>query len=167
MSAIRYSPEEKLEAIAQFYVCKTYLKTAKLTGISDMTIRDWVQSNDGQRILNEMREQHEEEFRNRAGELQTAVLEALHDRLENGNLLTKNVKVDGIYTKLEWREPVPTKELAYLLSVVTDKYRVSLNMPTKISRTQDGNTSMLEEFQKLTHDLREKKANAIEGETVN
>jgi hypothetical protein len=159
-----YTQEEKMHAIAEFYNDGTYARTARKTGIPKKTLEGWVKSPEGQQWLVMIRENAEEEFRNQAAGIIQKGLAQINDRIDNGN--TKTALYRGEVK--EWKEPLTAKELTVTTGILVDKLRVSLNLPTRIARSEGNQDMLLDQFEKVTEKLLEKRANsAIPGDKVN
>jgi len=158
-----FSDEFKMQAVALFYSVGNYKAAARELGIERKSLRNWVSSPDGQKWLRTLRDSKEEEFRNIASELVFKSLDQLKDRLDNGNVRTAHVKGE----LKEWREPLQAKDLTYSLGILVDKLRVSMNLPTRVTKTEDGGANLLKEFERLTDNLLDKKVEeSIPGEST-
>jgi hypothetical protein len=156
-----YTHEFKLNAVALFYDKGTYKAVGEELRVDQKTIASWVRAPEGQKMLIKMREDMEEELRHKYAIIIHKGMDGLNDRLDNGNVKTALVNGDV----KEWREPMNSKDLTYTTGIMIDKFRVSMNQPTRISKSTDGGASLLEDFEAIANKVIEKRVDqSIPGE---
>ena len=157
--------DTKFAAIADYYMTRNSIKTAEKFGIGSSTIREWMNKDpEAMEIMAQLREENEEDFRVKSTYIIQHGLDQLEDRVTKGEMMVE--RKDG--ESIEYRVPMTSKALTYTVGVQTDKLRVSLNLPTRISKSDGSSENMREEFMKLSREIRgvtEKRIEeSIEGE---
>ena len=158
----RYSHETVLAAAQAYYIKGNCRKAAKEvnsiygTEIPHQTISAWKRNNaDFQNAIQEFRDDNEDKFRAKTTILIQKGLDEMQDRLEFGNIKVDEVRhsVDEDGNKTvevdSHREKVGLKDLTYATGVMTDKLRVSLNLPTRITQGIDQTQNLLERFEEI------------------
>lgn len=132
MAQAGYTDAEKREVVRQYLVRGTYQKAADATGVPLNTIRSWKHETREwwDRVCNELITELEGEYRPGWVRVLGKAMEAIEDRIENGDhQLTK----DGLV-----RVPVKGKELGVILGIAADKLKsFGLMAPVKTQQVAE------------------------------
>jgi hypothetical protein len=135
-----YTDKDKLNAVCVFAVAGNSRRVAELTKIPEATIRAWKQTEWWNDAMSRIITEQDEELNTKLTKLVDKAVEAVNDRLENGNYIY-NPKLDKLV-----RKPVDAKELAIVTAISIDKRQLLRGQPT--SRIE--NISQDERLKKLS-----------------
>lgn len=148
---IHYSDKEKLNAVCVFAVAGNSRRVAEITGVPEATIRAWKSTEWWNEAMSRIITEQDEELNSKLTKLVDKAVDAVNDRLDNGNYVY-NPKLDKLI-----RKPVDAKELAIVTAISIDKRQLLRGQPTaRIERV-----SQDERLQKLSDQFK-KFANAQE-----
>lgn len=168
-----YSPDQKMAAAAEYYLTGSSEKAAKNLGgtIPGRTIRYWI-ANDAlfKSHYEEMLEANQQESQAKYRDIIQKGLDALADRIENGNRKVERIELqdeDGkpkvdergrvCRESVEYREPMTSKDLTYTTGIMIDKYRVSLGQPSRITKAAQSQDDLLNTFRQIASEFDHKK----------
>lgn len=147
--------EDKQRAVAAYAATGSFLKTAKLIGIPDATIRYWSKQGWWEEELRRADQQDTSELKATYTRIAKRAAEALEDRIENGDeVVTK----DGDILKRR----IPGKELAIITGIAASKRKEALEQPNQVA-LQSANerlTQLVDAFIKFSS------AKQIEGTAI-
>ena len=178
MERSKYSDEDRRRVVIEYHIHGTQTKVAKITGIPQRTISDWIQTEWFVEQSQAMEAQNEQLILAKNRKIIDASQDELLDRVLNGDhKLVKTKKAikrdDGSLEVSEDYElkriPMPGRDLNITSGTVQDKRRTQLNLPTSISTSQNSQ----DQLKKVMDDLLgaakaydEKLANSIKGEYI-
>lgn len=147
-----WAPEDKQRAVAAYAATGSFLKSAKLIGIPDATIRYWSKQPWWEEELRRADQQDTNELKSTYTRIAKRSAEALEDRLENGDEV---VAKDGTIVKKQ----IPGKELAVIAAIATDKRKIAMEQPNTVAlqSANDRLAQLVENF------IRFSSAKQIEG----
>jgi hypothetical protein len=139
-----YTEKEKLNAVCVFAVAGNSRRVAEITGVPESTIRAWKTTEWWNEAIGRIITEQDEELGSKLTKLVDKAVDAVNDRLENGNYVY-NTKLDKLI-----RKPVDAKELAIVTAISIDKRQLLRGQPT--SRTE--HISQDERLKKLSDQFR-------------
>lgn len=139
-----YTEKEKLNAVCVFAVAGNSRRVAEITSIPESTIRVWKTTEWWNEAMGRIITEQDEELGSKLTKLVDKAVDAVNDRLENGNYVY-NTKLDKLI-----RKPVDAKELAIVTAISIDKRQLLRGQPT--SRTE--HISQDERLKKLSDQFR-------------
>ncbi len=152
------SMEQKLIAASSYLLeGGNAKKAAEIAGVHHNSVLDWKKQNWWQDLLVYLKKEHAEDFKARLGTLVNKTLDAVEDRIQNGDMIM-NYKTGEIEHK-----PIGGKDAATIFGILWDKQRVMENQPTNITESTS-ETERLEKLKGWFEELAEKRATALEGE---
>lgn len=150
-----WKQEDKQRAVAAYAATGSFLKSAKLIGIPDATIRYWSKQDWWEEELRRADQQDTNELKATYTRIAKRAAEALEDRLENGDQV---IGKDGEFLKKQ----IPGKELAVISAIATDKRKIAMEQPNSIAlqSTNERLAQLVESFIKFSS------AKQIEGTAI-
>jgi hypothetical protein len=121
-----YSEAKRQEAAVLFAALGTYTRVSELCGVPTSTLRTWRQEGWFQSILNEVRDENNEAVDAKFTEIVHKSLEAIIDRLDNGDFVV-HPKTGALV-----RKPVGVRDLS---AINVDKRQLLRGLPTSRSET--------------------------------
>lgn len=136
-----YTEKEKLNAVCVFAVAGNSRRVAEITNIPEATIRAWKTTEWWNEAIQRIVVEQDEELGTKLTKLVDKAVDAVNDRLENGNYVY-NPKLDKLI-----RKPVDAKELAIVTAISIDKRQLLRGQPTSRTETisQDDKLKRLSE----------------------
>ncbi len=176
MEGSKYSDEDRRRVAIEYHIHGTQTKVAKITGIPQTTISDWIKTEWFEVQSQAMEAQAEKLILAKNQKIIDASQDELLDRVENGDpKLVKTKKVikrdDGSSEVSEdyelKRVPMPGRDLNITSGTVQDKRRTQLNLPTSISTSQnDQLKAVMDDLLGAAQLYDEKRINSINGECI-
>ena len=118
--------DDRLNSALAWLITGNTVEAAKICGVPDRTIRDWMTKDWWEAILQEARATKQKELDAVWTRIIHKAAEAINDRLTEGDpVLTKMGEIRRI--------PVKAKDLSFILSVITDKRNLARGEPTSRS----------------------------------
>lgn len=121
---VHYTDKEKLNAVCVFAVAGNSRRVAEITKIPECTIRAWKTTEWWNDAMSRIITEQDEELNSKLTKLVDKAVDAVNDRLENGNYVY-NPKLDKLI-----RKPVDAKELAIVTAISIDKRQLLRGQPT-------------------------------------
>ena len=156
----KYSPEQRLFGVFAYVISGSSRKAAKLTGISDTVLRDWKRTSVwwDEAVL-EVRRLKQDQLDAGLTTLIHKSVGELEDRLYNGD---EHVTSSGE----RLRKKVSARELAYIMSTLTEKRSLLRGDPTSRTEKLDSKSVLADLKEQLEDFSRSKREKTIEGETI-
>ena len=126
-----YPYDDKIKCIALYASEMSLQEISTTTRIPLSTLKTWRAAVWWDDELRKIRAENEELYRMRAHKIIDKTTKAVIDRLDNGDHFVNN-RGEVV------RVPVKAKDAAIIGAVFMDKLRISLNLPTQIHGTADG-----------------------------
>ncbi len=176
MERSKYSDEDRRRVVIEYHIHGTQTRVAKITGIPQTTIADWLKTDWFAEQSTALHVQTEKKILAKNQEIIDASQSQLLDRVENGDhKLVKTKKAikhdDGSLEMSEdyelKRVPMPGRDLNITSGTVQDKRRTQLNLPTSISssqNSQDKLKSVMDDLLGAAQLYDKKRTNIINGE---
>jgi len=176
MERSKYSDEDRRRVAIEYHIHGTQTRVAKITGIPQTTIADWIKTEWFEEQSKAIEAQTEKKIFAKNQKIIDASQDELLDRVLNGDSkLVKTKKViehdDGSSEVVEdyelKRVPMPGRDLNITSGTVQDKRRTQLNLPTSISSNQNSKDQLKAVMDDLLSGAKaydEKRANSINGE---
>jgi hypothetical protein len=139
-----FTDKEKLNAVCVYAVAGNSRRVAEITGIPEGTIRSWKGTEWWHEAMQKIVVEQDDELGTKLTSLVNKAVDAVNDRLENGNYVY-NPKLDKLI-----RKPVDAKELAIVTAISIDKRQLLRGLPT--SRTE--NITQTERLNKLSEQFK-------------
>ena len=156
----QYSNEQRIAVISDYVVLGNQTKVSELHNIPLTTVHEWIKSEWGVELTEEIRSEKAPELDANFTKLIDSAFEQAQDRVENGDYrVTKDGKLI--------RVPMGGKELVISGATVYDKQRLHRNQPTAVTGSQD-NRAMAEICKELSRTMRDHRVVSVqeEGEEV-
>lgn len=150
-----WKQEDKQRAVAAYAATGSFLKSAKLIGIPEATIRYWSKQEWWEEELRRADSSDTNELKSTYTRIAKRAGELLEDRLENG---------DDVVTKMGEivKRQIPGKELAIISAVAADKRRQAMDSPAIVA-----SQSVTERLVQLANDfVKFASAKQIEGTAI-
>lgn len=161
----KYTPEQKIEAVAAYMITGTIKSAAKICGIPRKTVSDWKnQALWWDDTLRECRKKKQDELdANFTGVIHTAVGKLL-DRVEQGD---PKLQKDGSIISI----PMSGRDLAISMSILFDKRALLRGDPTsKVEKTSERERleQLSKQFTEMTNKVQEAGllTKTVEGEVI-
>ena len=141
----RYSDQDRREAVIQYAIHGSLQKVSDITGIPRTTLIGWKQHESGywQTLLDEVRQQTEDEIEAFHTRIIKRASEEVLDRLEHGDYkLTK----DGDTVRV----PVAARDAATIGAISYDKRRLSLGLATNITDRSSTIDTLIKRFEEIS-----------------
>jgi len=176
MERSKYSDEDRRRVAIEYHIHGTQTKVAKITGIPQTTISDWLKTEWFVEQSQAIEAQTEQLILAKNRQIIDASQDELLDRVLNGDSkLVKTKKViehdDGSSEVVEdyelKRVPMPGRDLNITSGTVQDKRRTQLNLPTSIStsqNSQDQLKAVMDDLLGAAKAYDEKRVDSINGE---
>lgn len=153
----KYSDEDRRKAVVEYFVAGNMKIVAERTGIPRTTLSGWKQSDWWVRLLGEVRHEKGEEFDANLTKLIDTAFEQAQDRFEKGDY---RVGKDGKLIRV----PMSGRDLVIAGATIYDKQRLHRNEPTSIKDDSKSIDELKKRFERISHENRLKKVNAVDGE---
>lgn len=118
--------EDKQRAVAAYSATGSFLKSSKLIGIPDATIRSWAKQDWWEEELRRADQSETNELKSTYTRIAKRASELLEDRLDNGDEVV--TKAGDIVKK-----QIPGRELAIIAAVATDKRKQAMEQPHTVA----------------------------------
>lgn len=163
------SPEEREEAVRAYLATGDCAKAAKLTGLPERTIQTWRTAAWWDEVAARVCQELEEAYRAGWRGCLSGALDVMQDRLEKGNYATDRgrpcyeTEADGTFKRdaegrlIPIRVPVPAKDAIVIAGIAQDKLRLSLGLPTSITK-REGDEDRLSKLRKKAEEDRANRA---------
>jgi hypothetical protein len=154
---IQWTEKEKLNCVCVFSVCGNSRRTSELTHIPEATIRTWKQTDWWQELSERIVQEADEQLDTKLTSIVDKAVEALNDRLENGE------EVYDIRSGKIIKKTVGAKDSAFIFATAVDKRQLLRGKATsRVEKvTVDTRLNRLaEQFKAFTN------TKTIEGELV-
>jgi len=150
----QYTNDQRIAVISDYVVLGNQTKVSELHSIPLTTVHEWIKSEWGVELTEEIRSEKGPELDANFTKLIDSAFEQAQDRVENGDYrVTKDGKLI--------RVPMGGKELVISGATVYDKQRLHRNQPTAISGKSESMNSLAQEFRKLSQQWEEKQINVV------
>ena len=159
----QYTNDQRIAVISDYVVLGNQTKVSELHNIPLTTVHEWIKSEWGVELTEEIRNEKAPELDANMTRLIDSAFDQAQDRVENGDFkLVKTKKAikhdDGSLEVAEdyelKRVPMSGKDLIVGGAVVYDKQRLHRNQPTSITSKHD-NRTMLEACKELSRTMRD------------
>lgn len=154
-----YDDEQRRSACAIYQILGSLKKVSDQTGICPRTLSDWKNSEWWAEYAEHIKQETNDEIVAGYSRIILKTMDIVEDRLDNGD--AKVVKVGTGYEIVQ--VPIAGKDAALIGAIGTDKRQILLHQPTSISGKEDSMADLMQQFQKIARESREK---IIEGEVV-
>jgi hypothetical protein len=146
-----YTDEERENAVRCYVAGGSYSKAEAMCGVPKTAMAVW-KHRDPQwwdDTITKIHMEMEEQYRAGWREVLGLGLDAMQDRLRNGNHMPIKVKKeDGTFDYEMVRVPVPAKDAVVISGIAADKLRVSMGLPNRITGKVEDN-DRLESLRKM------------------
>lgn len=143
----RWSEKKKMEAVATYVRTGNQDLTARLTGIPEPTIEYWRRQDWWNTALASIQAQEGAQLDRRMSRTLESAMEAIEDRLTNGDYILDS-KTGRVI-----RIPPKMRETAQVVNILFDKRQLIRNQPTKITDNKQSQDELLKKiannFEKL------------------
>lgn len=156
ISGSRYSAAERRAAVGLFVVLGNIERVAQACSIPARTIRDWAKQPWWADLVAEVRQEKQEAIDGALTEVIHSAVEALKDRIANGELVLSNGKLI--------RKPISARDAALVAAIAFDKRQLLRAKPTMISENQGDRLERLAE--RLVRLLHSKQGRTIDGQAI-
>ncbi len=129
----QYTNEQRIAVISDYVVLGNQSKVSELNNIPLTTVHEWIKSEWGVELTEEIRNEKAPELDANLTRLIDSAFEQAQDRVDNGDY---RVGKDGKLIRV----PMNGKDLIVGGAVVYDKQRLHRNQPTSITDTKDSRT---------------------------
>lgn len=147
----QYDDDERENAVRCYVAGGSYRKAEAMCGVPKEVIAVWKHRDPQwwEDTITKIHMEMEEQYRAGWREVLGLGLDAMQDRLRNGNHVpVKTKNEDGSYGYTMLRVPVPAKDAVVISGIAADKLRVSMGLPNRITGKVEDN-DRLEELRKL------------------
>lgn len=159
-----YSDAKKMEVACTYAVTGNSRRTAEITKVKEGTIRAWKTTEWWNEIQSRIRIEQNEELDSKLTKLVDKAVDAVNDRLENGDFIY-NIKQDKLV-----RKPINARDVQHIIVSSLDKRQLLRGEPTSISAKTSENEKLVrlaEQFKKFVQAKEiESEATAIEVENA-
>ncbi len=150
----QYTNDQRIAVISDYVVLGNQTKVSELHSIPLTTVHEWIKSEWGVELTEEIRSEKGPELDANFTKLIDSAFEQAQDRVENGDYrVTKDGKLI--------RVPMGGKELVISGATVYDKQRLHRNQPTAITGKSTDMAALANEFRKLSAQWEEKQVNVV------
>ena len=150
----QYTNDQRIAVISDYVVLGNQTKVSELHSIPLTTVHEWIKSEWGVELTEEIRSEKGPELDANFTKLIDSAFEQAQDRVENGDYrVTKDGKLI--------RVPMGGKELVISGATVYDKQRLHRNQPTAITGKSTDMAALANEFRKLSEKWEEKQVNVV------
>jgi len=154
MQGSHYSDEQRRQAVVLYALHGNLERVSEQSAIPQQTLSAWKQTQWWETITSELRSAVTDSVVAKAEALLHQSLDAIGDRLQNGDTVSF---ADG-----DRKVPIKLRDAALTFTMLFDKRQIALRQPTSISAS--AGMSELAEF--LRQKGREQKERTIEGERI-
>lgn len=150
------SKQKKLIAATAYILHGSATKAAKIAGVSKPTVLDWKNNSEWwPYLIAHLKEKHDEELEAKTGKVIDQALEAVQDRVVNGDVVM-NYKTGEMEHK-----PISGKDMTIIFGTLYDKRQLMRNNPTSISDNKSEDQRLRELMQEF---IKFSQARQIDGE---
>lgn len=155
-----YSDALKMKVACTYALTGNSRRTSEMTKVPEGTIRAWKSTEWWHEIMSRIREEQNEELDAKLTKLVDKALDAVNDRLENGDYVY-NAKTGSLS-----RKPVSMKDLAIVTAITVDKRQLLRGEPTsRVEKVSENEklSRLQQEFRKFS-EAKEITSQAVEIE---